>query len=299
MRYYRIHTKDIAYLTQQPRGIFTAIGKLVDSKTMTEEEIAEYWKNREYFEKVLPVPPYYEKGNPDRAITWFKDSPQGKDIYSQMIFYREMAKKYGLELYKSECDFIPGEIIYEDDFQIAVKNCITKGIKTCPEKLITYRKATSGDINEIQSFVDKAKLVMDKQGIFQWDEIYPTVEDFSGDEANQELYVGEVDGKLAVCFTLNKQQDEEYFSADWENKGDDFIVIHRLCVNPEFQGQGIGKKTCNYIEEIAQKQGAVSIKLDAFTQNPISLAMYGKLGYKAKGYADWRKGRFVLMEKLL
>lgn len=162
MRYYRIHTKDIAYLTQQPRGIFTAIGKLVDSKTMTEEEIAEYWKNREYFEKVLPVPPYYEKGNPDRAITWFKDSPQGKDIYSQMIFYREMAKKYGLELYKSECDFIPGEIIYEDDFQIAVKNCITKGIKTCPEKLITYRKATSGDINEIQSFVDKAKLVMEK-----------------------------------------------------------------------------------------------------------------------------------------
>lgn len=128
MKYYRIHTKDIAYLTQQPRGIFTAIGKLVDSKTMNGEEIQEYWKNREYFEKVLPVPPYYEKGNPDKTITWFKDTPEGNDIYNQMTFYREMAKKYNIELFKSECDFIPGEIIYEDEFQIAVKNCASNGI---------------------------------------------------------------------------------------------------------------------------------------------------------------------------
>ena len=96
MTFYRIHTADIAYITQQPRGLFTAIGKLVDSKTLTEEETAEYWKNREYFEKVLPVPPFYELGNPDHATTWFKDTPQGNDIYCQMTFYREMAKKYGL-----------------------------------------------------------------------------------------------------------------------------------------------------------------------------------------------------------
>ena len=39
-----------------------------------------------------------------------------------MTFYREMAKKYGLKLYMSKCSEVPGEIIYEDDFQIAVKN---------------------------------------------------------------------------------------------------------------------------------------------------------------------------------
>lgn len=69
MRYFRVHTADIAYLTQQPRGIFTAIGKLVDAGTLTEEETKEYWKNREYFEKVLPVPLFYENGNPDHAVT--------------------------------------------------------------------------------------------------------------------------------------------------------------------------------------------------------------------------------------
>ena len=122
MKYYRIHIADIAYLTQQPRGIFTAVWKLVDDKTMNEEEIKEYWKNREYFEEVLPVPPYYEQGNPEGAITWFKDNKKGNDIYKQMTFYRAMAKKYGVQLYKSEVDKIPGEVIYEDEFQIAVKN---------------------------------------------------------------------------------------------------------------------------------------------------------------------------------
>ena len=122
MRYYPIHTADIAYITQQPRGIFTAIGKLVDAGIPSEPETSEYWKNRAYFEKVLPVPPFYEDGNPDRAITWFKDTSEGNRIYSEMTFYHEMARKYGTQLYMSECAEIPGEIIYEDDYQIAIKN---------------------------------------------------------------------------------------------------------------------------------------------------------------------------------
>lgn len=165
--------------------------------------------------------------------------------------------------------------------------------------LVTYRKATKEDVPAIQAFVDKAKIVMDGQGIPQWDEIYPTCEDFYGDAEKNELYVGEVDGIPAVCFTLNQFQDEAYLKVQWKNPDDDFMVIHRLCVNPEFQGMGIGFKTCRYIEDLVRGKNCHSIKLDAFTQNPISLAMYEKLGYKTMGYADWRKGRFKLMELLL
>ena len=122
MKYFRVHTADIAYITQQPRGIFTAIGKLEEAGTFTEEESKEYWKNREYFERVLPVPSFYEQGNPDRATTWFKNTEEGNRIYSEMTFYRKMAVKYGLKLYMSECDKLPGDVIYEDDFQVAVIN---------------------------------------------------------------------------------------------------------------------------------------------------------------------------------
>ena len=122
MKYFRVHTADIAYITQQPRGIFTAVGKLVDAKRLTAEEEKQYWENRAYFEKVLPMPPFYAQGNPDHAITWFKDNEKGKDIWRQMAFYREMCQKYNLPLFRTDCDALPGEVIYEDEFQIAVKN---------------------------------------------------------------------------------------------------------------------------------------------------------------------------------
>ena len=122
MRYYRVHTADQAWLTKQPRGIFTTVGKLVDAGVLSEAETEEYWNNRRYFEDVLPVPPFYDQGNPDGAITWFKDTPDGNRIWEEMTFYRNMAVKYRVQLYLSECTDIPGEIIYEDTFQIAVKN---------------------------------------------------------------------------------------------------------------------------------------------------------------------------------
>lgn len=130
MKYFRVHTKDIAYITQQPRGIFTAIGKLVDLKILTIEEEKEYWKNRKYFEEVLPVPPFYDQGNPNKATTWFKDNEKGNEIYRQMDFYRSMAAKYGLELYRSECEQLPGDVIYEDNFQVAIINTRQELIKT-------------------------------------------------------------------------------------------------------------------------------------------------------------------------
>lgn len=122
MKYYRVHTSNIAYMTQQPRGIFIAICKLSEAKLLTDEEEAEFQRNHKYFEEVLPVPPYYDNGNPDKAITWFKDTEEGNRIWNEMGFYRRMAAKYGLKLYISATEDIPGEIIYEDDFQIAVKN---------------------------------------------------------------------------------------------------------------------------------------------------------------------------------
>ncbi|MBO4925255.1 MAG: hypothetical protein J5472_02140 [Clostridia bacterium] len=121
MRYFRVHTADAAYITRQPRGLFTAVGKLVDAKALTAEEEKAYWENRAYFERVLPVPPFYAQGNPDRAVTWFKDNENGQRIWREMTFYRDMAKKYGLRLYLSACGEPPGRIIYEDDYQIAVK----------------------------------------------------------------------------------------------------------------------------------------------------------------------------------
>ena len=88
-----------------------------------------------------------------------------------------------------------------------------------------FQKATESDIEEICSLVKNAIDVMDQNGIPQWDEFYPTKEDFLNDIRTQNLFKGSIDRQIAVVYTLNKCQDEAYFSADWTYRGEDFCII--------------------------------------------------------------------------
>ena len=137
-----------------------------------------------------------------------------------------------------------------------------------------FQKATKSDIEEIYSLIKKAIAVMDQNGILQWDEIYPTKEDFLNDIRAQNLYKGIIDGQIAVVYALNKCQDEAYFFADWTYRGEDFCVIHRLCVNPEFQNRGVAKNTLAHIEQQLREAGIKAIRLDVFTLNPYALRLY-------------------------
>lgn len=164
---------------------------------------------------------------------------------------------------------------------------------------LQIKKAVNTDIEEICTLIKNAIVTMESNGIHQWDEVYPAKEDFLADFNDGNLYVGIVEDKIAVVFVLNKCQDEAYFSADWTYTGDKFCIIHRLCVNPEFQNQGIAGQTLKYIEEKLIREGIKAIRLDVFTQNPFALRLYEKAGFSKTGTANWRMGKFILMEKIL
>ena len=68
---------------------------------------------------------------------------------------------------------------------------------------------------------------------------------------------------------------------------------------PRFPAQGIGNAVLAGIETQLLEMGYESVRLDVFTQNPFALRLYQKNGYLERGHADWRKGRFLLMEKRL
>lgn len=163
--------------------------------------------------------------------------------------------------------------------------------------ILKYRKATPNDIEEIYSIVHNVIDNMERENIFQWDELYPTKEDFQKDVGKGQLYVGVVNGQIAVVYTLNQECDEEYENGRWKYKDKPFYIIHRLCVNPIFQNKGIAKSTLLYIEKQLTEKGICVIRLDVFSKNPFALKLYKSLDYSEVGYADWRKGKFLLMEK--
>ena len=164
---------------------------------------------------------------------------------------------------------------------------------------IAYRKAVRDDLEKILDLTVKATEEMERNGIHQWDSIYPCAEDFTDDIESGSSYVGTADGKIVVVYAVNSECDEQYANACWQYTGDDFIVIHRLCVSPDFQNHGIAKATLRHIEREASSAGKRAVRLDVFSENPYAVRLYSNNGYHRTGTARWRKGLFLLMEKLL
>ena len=179
------------------------------------------------------------------------------------------------------------------------KSCIGCGAVTESEQIMTlqYRKATLDDLEEVYSLVALAIDTMAKNNILQWDELYPTKEDFRKDIDSNQLYVGITDGQIAVVYTLNRECDAEYQNGLWKYPNKPYYVVHRLCVHPNSQNRGIAKQTLLHIEAELLKKDIHAIRLDVFSNNPFSLKLYDSLHYSRVGHADWRKGRFYLMEK--
>lgn len=164
---------------------------------------------------------------------------------------------------------------------------------------IQYRQARPDDLDSIVALAGQAVVRMVSQGIDQWDDLYPTGEDFEQDIHGGQLTVGMQGGEIAVIYTINQEYDPEYESADWKHPDRPFCILHRLCVNPVFQNRGIARQTMEHIEREAAANGALAIRLDVFSQNPHALRLYQSCGYEQVGTARWRKGLFYLMEKYL
>ncbi len=167
------------------------------------------------------------------------------------------------------------------------------------ENKLTIRKACLNDLDIVVQLFNNAIQNMNDNNIPQWDEMYPNKEILEEDILNQEMIVGVIGDEIVSAAVINEDYDEEYNDARWNYPDASFIVIHRFCVNPTCQNQGIGTKTLRSVEEYVHNQEIQSIRLDAFSLNPKALHMYEKAGYVKTGEANWRKGLFYLYEKKL
>lgn len=162
---------------------------------------------------------------------------------------------------------------------------------------VEFSVAEEKDLQEIINMFHDAIEEMNKHNIHQWDEVYPDEHTIENDIRNKQLYVGKIHSEIACVYVVNDECDEEYTNGDWKYPNATYAVIHRMCVNPKFQNQGIGAVTLNHIEEKLKDEGVETIRLDAFSLNPFALKLYYKNGYVKVGVAILRKGKFYLMEK--
>lgn len=133
---------------------------------------------------------------------------------------------------------------------------------------------------------------MRKNGIDQWDENYPDLENLRRDIDQENLFVYRKDGVVIGIVVLNETQDPEYAEILWSTSDSDRnLVVHRLAVHPEHQGKGIARNLMDFSEDWARTQDYDAIRLDTYSQNPKNQKFYKNRGYTELGsvYLSYKK----------
>lgn len=164
---------------------------------------------------------------------------------------------------------------------------------------MVFRKAELTQAPQVFSIYRAAISHMQASGIDQWDDAYPTQAVIEQDIANGEMTIGLIDDIIACAYVLNKEQWEGYENGDWQYSNLPFSVLHRLCVNPIYQGKGVAKQALQFIEAFLKSEGVGVLRLDSFPQNLNAIKLYQNQNYLKVGEAAFRKGIFYLYEKKL
>lgn len=163
---------------------------------------------------------------------------------------------------------------------------------------MAIRHGKTEDVKSIMELIKEAVKDMDSKGILQWDEIYPSEDVIRQDIRNNSLYVFcDNEEIVQAIIVLNEFYDKEYEDLSWDYNNGKHLIIHRLCVHPEYQGRGIALKLITFAENFAEDNNYQSIRLDAFIPNKRACEMYDRLGYIKRGIIKFRMGNFYCYEK--
>jgi len=174
---------------------------------------------------------------------------------------------------------------------------------------MSLRLATSADIPAIMRIVRAVVPLMRAVGNLQWDDVYPHQAVFEADIAHSDLWVAEFGSEfemtIAGVAALTADQSPEYLQAGWDITLP-AVVVHRLAVDPAFQGKGIGVALLHQAEAVARERipppATPRVRVDTNTHNQTTQRLLPKLGYALSGEIglDFRPGlRFLCYEKIL
>lgn len=160
-------------------------------------------------------------------------------------------------------------------------------------------KGQKQDLSSILDIISNCIESMNSQGIYQWDKYYPTSDIIENDLKCDDCYVLKNNEKCIAYVAINGDQAPEYNHVKWLSDGRKVLVVHRLCVDPEFQGKGIAKAILKFIEDFAAENNYSSIRLDAYSGNEKTLKLYENFDYKKAGlfYLPERDIPFYCYEK--
>lgn len=166
---------------------------------------------------------------------------------------------------------------------------------------MTIDKATIDQLDNVFQIFKDCRISMEKDGVYQWTEHYPTLKIIRNDIQEGYLYCLTQNEKIVGVVNISDIQEPEYKTIHWQNNDGKILVVHRLAVHPQFQKQGLAKKLMDFSEDYATKNNYSSVRLDAYSGNERVLRFYENRDYKKRGEVFFPKRElpFYCYEKQL
>ena len=150
---------------------------------------------------------------------------------------------------------------------------------------MNFRSAVMQDLPRLKTMYQRIVKNMEKQGIFIWDDIYPS-DFFAEDIEKQRLYVltdhEEIISAFALCDTNAGEK-----AVQWKEPDAKALYIDRLGVDIQYSRKGIGSLMLAKAKKIAKAAGAEYIRFFVVDINEPAIRLYIKTGFlKAIGIYD-------------
>lgn len=122
------------------------------------------------------------------------------------------------------------------------------------------------DLDQIDELAQKVINDMNQNHIPQWTLDYPRIAHFREDIIQKRLYAIKYNNKIVGVVVITKENDEPYKTIQTWKKAHS-LAIHRLLVDPDYQGKGIASMFMMYAKQKAIQEGYESIKIDTHPEN--------------------------------
>lgn len=142
------------------------------------------------------------------------------------------------------------------------------------------RRATTEDIHEIYAL---CKAQVGREGCV-WSDEYPCMDNFTFDQANNNLFAFFVEGdeQIAGCLSIESPNDLEDMD-EVELHGDIAVEISRVAIRTDLQGKGLATKMVNEFIDLMRQEGIKAIQLLVAKSNPAAIRTYANSGFIIKG----------------
>lgn len=112
--------------------------------------------------------------------------------------------------------------------------------------------------------------------------VYPTDDYLKELVLNQQVFICIEDEKIIGASVINHNCNESYAKTKWDVAAseNEVMIIHLLCILPEYGGRGFGTQLMQFLQKHAADNSQKAIRLDVMEESLPAIKLYESAGFK-------------------